>query len=337
MIEASFWRERPVFVTGATGLLGGWLVKELLALQARVTLLRREQNVHSLLEAEDLLRATTVVTGDLSDRNLLHKAFADQAVDTVFHLASQPLVREARRDPAGTFEVNIAGTWNVLEAARQAATPRVIMASTATVYGAAVQLPNREDYPTGGQSPYDVSKRCAEMITGCYAATYGMSVAMTRCSNLFGGGDFNFSRMIPGVIRATQGGERFVIRSDGKFVRDYLYVRDAVRGYLLLAQRLAEDPSLSGEVFNFSQGSRSSVIDLVTQILALMDRSDLEPVIRNEASAEVREQWVSSEKARARLGWQPQHSLSEALRETIDWYVAHHLENQLSTAGGRPA
>ncbi|HLI82302.1 MAG TPA: GDP-mannose 4,6-dehydratase, partial [Bryobacteraceae bacterium] len=190
-------------------------------------------------------------------------------------------------------------------------------------YGASPRLPYTEDHPLEGRHPYDVSKSCADLIAQMYAATYDLPVAIVRCANLFGGGDLNFSRAIPGVVKATLEGEPFVIRSDGRFVRDFLYVKDAAQAYLTVAQALAANRALRGEAFNFGLGVRITVLEIVSLALRLMERSDLAPVILNQASSEVREQYLSSEKARARLGWQPRYSLEEGLRETIQWYRAH--------------
>lgn len=316
----SFWHRRPVFVTGGTGLLGGWLVKDLVTHDAEVIALVRDRSPHNMLAREGVLGKLTVVHGALADFALLRRALCEYSVRTVFHLAAQPLVGVAKKDPMGTLEANVQGTWHVLEAARLAGVDQVLVASSDKAYGANDRLPYEETHPLQGRYPYDVSKSCADLISTMYAATFGMRVGVARCANLFGGGDMNFSRMLPDLIRATVGGERFVIRSDGKFLRDFLYVKDGAAGYLRFAERLAEDPSLSGQAFNFGLGLRVSVLDLVHKVLEMMGRSDLPPIIQNTASSEIREQYMSSEKARRVLGWSPQYTLEEGLSETISWY-----------------
>lgn len=317
---ASYWKGKTVFVTGATGLMGGWLIKALLRDGAEVVALVRDQAPRSMLVREGLLGRIAVVSGDVESLPTMRRAIAEYQPHTVFHLAAQPLVQVAKLDPVGTLRANVEGTWNVLEAARLAAISNVVVASSDKAYGASPDLPYLETHPLQGRYPYDASKSCADLITQMYSATYGLKTAIARCGNLFGGGDLNFSRTIPGVIQATLAGERFVIRSDGKFVRDFLYVKDAAECYLILAQRLAEDASISGEAFNFSMGSRLTVLDIVNMVLRLMGRADLEPVIQNMASSEIREQFLDTTKARKQLSWSPGYELEDALRETIEWY-----------------
>jgi CDP-glucose 4,6-dehydratase len=319
-MEYSFWRDRPVLVTGATGLLGGWLVKELLEEGADVVALVRDRCPKSLIEREGLLGRLTVVQGDLRDEALLRRSLGEYSIGTVFHLAAQTLVGVAKRDPAGTLDVNIRGTWTVLEAARQAGTPQVIVASSDKAYGAQLDLPYTEAQPLQGRYPYDVSKSCADLICSMYATTYHLPVTVVRCANLFGGGDLNFSRLIPGLIQSTLKGDPFLIRSDGKFVRGYLYVKDAAHAYKTLARAMAERPELIGESFNFGMDGFATVIEIVHAVLKLMSREDLQPIVQNLASNEIREQYLSSEKALRMLGWKPLYGLEEALAETIEWY-----------------
>lgn len=317
---ASYWKDKTVFVTGATGLMGSWLVKALLQEEAEVVALIRDQAPRSMLVREGLIRRTAVVNGDLESLPTMRRAIAEYQPHTVFHLAAQPLVQVAKLDPVGTLRANVMGTWNLLEACRLAGKANVVVASSDKAYGANQNLPYHESYPLQGRYPYDVSKSCADLITQMYSATYGVRTAIARCGNLFGGGDLNFSRTIPGVIQATLAGERFVIRSDGKFVRDFLYVKDAADAYLTLGEQLAEDGSISGEAFNFSLGLRFTVLDIVNMVLKLMGRTDLEPVIQNNASSEIREQYLDRSKAQERLGWAPKYGMEDALRETIAWY-----------------
>lgn len=317
---ASYWKGKTVFVTGATGLMGSWLVKALLHEEAEVVGLVRDQAPRSMLVREGLIRRIAIVNGELESLPTVQRAIAEYQPHTVFHLAAQPLVQVAKLDPVGTLRANVMGTWNVLEACRLTGKSNVVVASSDKAYGANQNLPYHESYPLQGRYPYDVSKSCADLVTQMYSATYGLRTAIARCGNLFGGGDLNFSRTIPGAIQATLAGEPFVIRSDGKFVRDFLYVKDAADSYLTLGQRLAEDESISGEAFNFSLGLRFTVLDIVSMVLKIMGRTDLEPVIQNDASSEIREQYLDTAKARERLGWLPKYGMEEALQETVAWY-----------------
>jgi CDP-glucose 4,6-dehydratase len=280
-----------------------------------------------MLVAEGILPQIAVVSGELESLPTLQRAIAEYEPHTVFHLAAQPLVGVAKRDPVGTLRANVMGTWNVLEACRLAGHSNVVVASSDKAYGASDNLPYRETHPLQGRYPYDVSKSCTDLIAQMYAATYGLRTAIARCGNLFGGGDLNFSRTIPGVIKATLDGEAFVIRSDGKFVRDFLYVKDAAESYLILGERLAEDPAIPGEAFNFSLGERLTVLDIVDMTLRIMGRSDLEPVIQNIASSEIREQYLDASKARQMLGWKPKYDMQRAIEETVAWYRAHFAGN----------
>lgn len=320
---ATFWKGKRVFVTGATGLMGGWLVKALLRENAEVVVLVRDQAPKSMLVAEGILPKITVVSGDLESPPTMQRAVAEYEPHTVFHLAAQPLVGVAKKDPVGTLRANVMGTWNVLEACRLSGGSNVVVASSDKAYGASENLPYRETHPLQGRYPYDVSKSCTDLIAQMYAATYGLKTAIARCGNLFGGGDLNFSRTIPGVIKATLDGEPFVIRSDGKFVRDFLYVKDAAESYLTLGERLAEDASVSGEAFNFSIGERLTVLDIVNMTLRIMGRTELTPVIQNIASSEIREQYLDASKARTMLGWEPKYAMEQAIEETVAWYREH--------------
>jgi len=308
-------------VTGATGLLGSSLVPELARRGAEVVALVRDGTPRSRLVSEGWLDRIVTVHGSLSDEGLLRRAFAEYSIDTVFHLGAQTLVGVAKMDPVGTLEANVRGTWLLLDAARQAGVKQVLVASSDKAYGDSPNLPYREDHPLQGRFPYDVSKSCTDLITTMFARTFKLRAAVVRCGNIFGGGDLNFSRLIPGVILATVRGEPFEIRSDGKFVRDFLYVEDAADAYLTLAERLAADESLAGEAFNFGLELRPTMLELTDKILAMMGRADLRPVVRNTASAEIREQYLDAGKARKVLGWKPRHGMDEGLRRTIDWYV----------------
>jgi CDP-glucose 4,6-dehydratase len=272
------------------------------------------------LVREGWLSRIVTVHGSLSDDGLLRRAFAEYSIDTVFHLGAQTIVGVAKVDPVGTLEANVRGTWLLLEAARQAGVKQVLVASSDKAYGDSPNLPYKEDHPLQGRFPYDVSKSCTDLITTMYARTFGLRAAIVRCGNIFGGGDLNFSRLIPGVILATVRNEPFEIRSDGKFVRDFLYVEDAADAYVTLAERMAIDASLAGEAFNFGLELRPTMLELAEKVLAMMGRPDLKPVVRNIASAEIREQYLDAGKARNVLAWAPRYGMDEGLRRTIDWY-----------------
>lgn len=317
----STWLNQRVFVTGATGLLGGWLTKELLDRGAEVTVLLRDTVPASNLYRMHLAGRVTVVFGELEDYDLLERALNEYEIDTVFHLGAQTIVQTANRNPLSTFSGNIQGTWNVLEAARRNSklVRRVLVASSDKAYGAADKLPYDESTPLNGRHPYDVSKSCADLLAQAYFHTYRLPVCVTRCGNLFGGGDLNFNRLVPGTIRSLLQGERPVIRSDGKFVRDYIYVEDAAAGYLQLAEKMGQE-GIAGQAFNLSYEQPQTVLHLTEIITRLVGRTDLLPDIRNEASNEIREQHLSAAKARRLLGWQPAVALEEGLRRTIGWY-----------------
>jgi CDP-glucose 4,6-dehydratase len=317
---SGFWRDRPTLVTGGTGLVGGWVVRRLLRAQADVVCLVRDWVPESEFVRGGSVQQVKTVRGDVRDQTLLERVCGEYEIDTVIHLAAQTLVPVANRNPVGTFESNIAGTWALLEACRRS--PRVkqiVLASSDKAYGEALRLPYDETTPLNGRHPYDVSKACADLIAQSYATTYGLPVAVTRCGNFYGPGDLNWNRIVPGTIRSVRRGERPVIRSDGTHIRDYFYVEDGAAAYLLLAEKLAAAPALAGEAFNFSNETQISVLELVERLLALLG-SQLTPDVRNEASHEIRHQSLSAAKARERLGWRPLFTLDEGLRRTISWY-----------------
>lgn len=318
--DEGFWRGRKVLVTGCTGFLGSWLSRLLEEREAEVIGLVRDLVPNSPLVRSGMHRRITIVHGALEDYFLLNRTLAEYEIETVFHLAAQAIVGVANRNPLSTFESNIRGTWHVLEACRQnPGVRRIVMASSDKAYGDHEQLPYHEDLPLQGRHPYDVSKSCADLLSSTYHHTYGLPVAVTRCGNLFGGGDLNFNRIVPGTIQSALRGERPIIRSDGSPLRDYIYVADAAEAYLLLARAL-EDPALHGHAFNFGTARPISVLELTRRILELAGREDLEPVILNEAKSEILHQYLASDKARELLGWQPVASLDDGLLQTIDWY-----------------
>jgi CDP-glucose 4,6-dehydratase len=315
-----FWRDRPTLVTGATGLVGGWLVRQLLESGADVTCLVRDWVPESQLVRDGLADRVNVVRGDVTDQALLERVLGEYEIDSVMHLAAQTIVGIANRNPVSTFETNVAGTWRLLEACRRSPQVRqVVMASSDKAYGDQRTLPYDEGTPLQGEHPYDVSKSCADLIARTYAVTYGLPVVITRCGNFYGGGDLNWNRIVPGTIRSAVRRERPIIRSDGTFVRDYFYVEDGAAAYMLLAERLAADRSIAGEAFNFSNEAPLTVNALVARILGLM-QTDVEPDVRGEARHEIHDQWLSAAKARTRLGWQPLFTLDAGLERTIAWY-----------------
>lgn len=316
----SFWLDRPTFVTGATGLVGGWLVARLLDAGADVVCLVRDWVPQSELVRAGLLERVKIVRGDLTDQQTVERVLGEYEIDTIIHLAAQTIVGIANRNPVSTFNANIGGTWSVLEAARRSPTVKqIVVASSDKAYGEHEKLPYSEDAPLQGRHPYDVSKSCADLLAQSYAATYQLPVAITRCGNFYGGGDLNWNRIVPGTIRSVLRGQRPIIRSDGNFVRDYFYAEDGAAANMTLAEKLAADRSLSGHAFNFSNEIQVTVFELVEQILKAM-HSSLEPDVRNEAVNEIRHQYLSAEKARSVLGWKPLFTLDEGLRKTIDWY-----------------
>ena len=316
----TFWKDRSVFVTGCTGFLGSALTAELITRGARVVGLVRDHVADSALARSGHLARINVVYGDLGQMGTIERSLGEYEVDTVFHLAAQAIVGVANRNPVATFEANIEGTWNVLEACRRLGTvKRIVVASSDKAYGDQVKLPYDEDTPLQGQHPYDVSKSCADLIALTYHHTYGLPVSITRCGNLFGGGDLNFNRIVPGTIKTAVEGQRPVIRSDGSPLRDYIYVKDAVAAYLLLAEAMS-DPAVQGHGFNFGTSRPLSVLEITRKVLGLMGRADLEPLVLNEARGEILHQYLSSDKAQRVLGWEPVASVDGGLLETISWY-----------------
>jgi CDP-glucose 4,6-dehydratase len=316
----NFWQDRPTLVTGGTGLVGGWLVKQLVEAGADVVCLVRDWVPQSEMVRSRTIERVKVVRGDVRNQALLERALGEHEIDTVFHLAAQAIVSIANRNPASTFDTNIRGTWSLLEACRRSpAVKQIVMASSDKAYGDQEKLPYEETAPLQGQHPYDVSKSCADLIAHTYAVTYGLPVAVTRCGNFYGGGDLNWNRIIPGTIRSVLRGQRPVIRSDGNYIRDYFYVEDGAAAYTLLAERLAARPELRGEAFNFSNELQIPVLEVVRRILGAM-QSKLEPDVRNEATHEIRHQYLSAAKAREVLGWSPLFDLDSGLKRTITWY-----------------
>ena len=320
-VDKEFWRDRPTFVTGATGLVGGWLVKSLVAAGADVVCLVRDWIPDCELVRSGHLDKVKIVRGDICDQEMMERALGEYEIDTVIHLAAQTIVGIANRNPVSTFEANIAGTWRLLEACRRSPkVKQIVIASSDKAYGDQDILPYDETTPLQGQHPYDVSKSCADLISYTYAKSYDLPVTITRCGNFYGGGDLNWNRIVPGTIRSILRGQAPVIRSDGSFVRDYFYVEDGAAAYMLLAEKLAQNPELRGEAFNFSNELQVTVLELTHKILAQMG-SDLQPDVRNEASNEIKHQYLSAAKAKRMLDWEPLYTLDSALQQTIQWYT----------------
>ena len=317
---ASSWRDRPTLVTGATGLVGGYLTAGLEQAGADVVCLIRDWVPQCELVRSGLIERVKVVRGDVRDQATLERALGEFEIDTVFHLAAQTIVGIANRNPISTFESNIQGTWAVLEACRRSpSVKQIVAASSDKAYGVHDKLPYDEESSLQGQFPYDVSKSCADLIANCYAKTFNLPVCITRCGNFYGGGDLNWNRIVPGTIRSILNGERPIIRSDGTYIRDYFYVMDGARAYMTLAEQMMGQPSLRGEAFNFSNEIQVTVLELVKKIGAAMG-STLEPVILGQGSNEIPHQYLSAAKARRMLQWSPLFDLDSGLAETIRWY-----------------
>jgi CDP-glucose 4,6-dehydratase len=327
-----FWQDRSVLVTGATGLLGGWLTARLIDSGANVVCLVRDWVPQCELVRKNQLENVNVVRGDVVDRGVVERALGEYEVQTVFHLAAQTIVSIANRNPVSTFESNVQGTWNLLEACRRSPlVSAIVVASSDKAYGSPTILPYGEDMPLQGRHPYDVSKSCADLIAQAYAATYDLPVGITRCGNFYGGGDLNWNRIVPGTIRSILRGERPIIRSDGNYIRDYFYVEDGAAAYILLAERLSGDRALRGMAFNFSNEIQITVLELAEKILAKME-SSLTPEVQNQASNEIRHQYLSAKRARKLLKWRPEFTLDEGLDRTIAWYRKFFSQQSLEEA-----
>lgn len=316
-----FWVAKKVLVTGATGFLGHWLVRYLVNEGADVAVIIRDWNPQSELLRSGLADSVSAVSGMLEKYGDVERAINEHEAEIVFHLGAQAIVQVARRSPLDTFESNVRGTYHVLEACRahRELIQCVVIASSDKAYGASASLPYTEETPLLGRYPYDVSKSCADLLAQAYWHTYELPVAIARCGNIYGGGDLNWSRIVPGTIRSLLRNEAPVIRSDGKFTRDYLYVLDVVEAYAHLAE-FAATRGLVGEAFNFGPEKPTSVLEIVNAIRESMGRSDIEPVVMNCAVGEIRDQYLSSQKARRLLGWVPRYTLQRGLEPTIEWY-----------------
>ena len=319
---------RTALVTGAQGFIGSWLAERLLDEGAEVVALRRDAPALSRFRIAELEERCDVVQGDLDDYEALLRILNEHSVNLVFHLAAQTIVGTANRSPLSTFETNVKGTYTLLEACRALGVvgdplDAVVVASSDKAYGEHEDLPYREDHALEPRYPYDVSKACTDLIARSYAYGFDLPVAVTRLANVYGGGDFNFSRIVPDTVRALIRGERPVIRSDGTPERDYLYVADAVDAYLAVADSLARE-ELRGRAWNAGNGEPIAVRELVARLIAVAG-ADVEPAIEGEGkpAGEIDRQWLDSGAIRAELGWQPKWSLDDGLAETYRWYMQH--------------
>jgi CDP-glucose 4,6-dehydratase len=328
-VSGAILEDRSVFVTGAYGLLGSWLVKALVGKGARTTVLKRDTVVSSALELEGTERLVNVVHGDICDGPLIERTLNEYEIDTVFHLAAQTIVGIANHSPLSTFESNIRGTWVLLEACRQLGVERVIVAASDKAYGIHDQLPYREDFALQPRYPYDVSKAAADMIARSYWHMFALPTAVTRFANLYGGGDLNLSRLVPEAALAAIEGRRPVIRSDGTLERDFLYVEDAADAYLAICDLLADGRG-AGEAFNAGSDMPRSVLEVV-DLTCKVAGTGVEPDVRGKGTppGEITRQWVDSTKLRTMSGWAPRVSLEEGLRRTVEWYreYVHGREN----------
>ncbi|MBN2122382.1 GDP-mannose 4,6-dehydratase [Candidatus Micrarchaeota archaeon] len=317
-----FWKGKNVFVTGASGILGSHVTEALVAEGACPTILVRDGVPTSRLIETGTSEKVNTVRGDIEDYWVIERALNEYEIDTVFHLGAQTIVGAANRSPMGTFRANIEGTWNVMEACRNSKlAERVVFASSDKAYGDQEKLPYTEDAPLQGRHPYDVSKSCSDLIAQSYFHTYNLPVCVCRCGNLYGPGDLNFNRIIPGTIKSVLEGKAPIIRSDGTYVRDYLYVKDAANAYLTLAEKMGKK-EVAGQAFNFSTANKLSVLEVVEAVLGAMG-SELKPKILNEAKGEIKKQYLSSSKAKELLGWEAQYPLEKGLSETIPYYETY--------------
>ncbi len=318
-IMSNFWKNRNAFVTGATGFVGSHVARLLVEQGANVVCLQRDAVRNNSLDIMSLRDKVSVIDGTLEDFALMERIVNEYEIDAVFHLAAQALVGVANRSPISTFEANIRGTYSLLEACRKSETvKRVVVASSDKAYGSHDKLPYAEDYPLLGLFPYDASKACTDIIARSFAHSYKTPVVVSRFANIYGPGDMNMSRIIPGAIVSVLRDEAPIIRSDGTPIREFIYVDDVARGYLLLAERIDE---VIGEAFNFGAGDTVQMLDLVNRIISLSGR-DLKPhvMLQKKIEREIDAQYLSAEKVERRLGWRAEVSLDEGLKRSMEWY-----------------
>ena len=315
----NFWKDKKVFITGFNGFIGSWLTYELSKQGSEVTGLLRDQIPNNNIERLNLNKTINIVHGDVTNFDILKRCLVEYDIDTVFHLAAQTLVSVALKDPITTFKVNIQGTFNILEASRLVGIKRLIIASSDKAYGTHNQLPYDETYSLKGQFPYDVSKSCADLIAQTYFNTYDLPIAITRNANIYGGGDLNFNRIIPETIKSILSGKDPVIRSDGEFIREFFYVKDAIKSYLLVAENLHRN-DVMGKAFNFGSTEQIKIVDLVKKIIKISGRKNVTPIILDEVDKEITNQYLNCKLAESILDWKPNYTFEEGLKETYNWY-----------------
>jgi len=318
MTSRGYWNGRKTLITGFEGFLGSNLAKTLLSYGADVTGVDKVKNKPDSVLG-NLRDKMMCIKGDISDPGLVKRIINKYRPQVIFHIAAEAIVGECNKDPIKAFKSNIEGTWNILEASRDKKfIEAIVVASSDKAYGSHKKLPYREDAALKGDHPYDVSKSCADLICYTYWNTYKVPVCVTRCGNIYGPGDFNFSRVAPDAIRCALKGREFIIRSDGKFSRDYVYVDDIVNGYITLAEKMKKS-GLFGEAFNFSDENPITVTEMVKKIYNLTGKVP-DYRILNKAKYEIKHQYLCSKKARKTLGWKPAYTLEEGLLKSIEWY-----------------
>ena len=323
-IDKKFWKNKSVLITGFEGFLGSNLTKAILKTKANVVGLDIKTFRKETILCPCDYKKMVVYKGSVVNRNLVRDILRKHSINVIFHLAAEAIVCRGHEDPLNTFKSNIAGTWEVLEAVRQHGNVQaMVVASSDKAYGSHKNLPYREEASLVANHPYDVSKSCADLIANTYFYTYGLPIAITRCGNIYGPGDFNFSRLIPDALRSLAINKTLKIRSDGTFVRDYVYIDDIVAGYIKIAE-LMKKSSLAGEAFNLSNEKPIAVIKLLSVISKLnLFGNELKYKIMNTAKYEIRKQYLSAVKARRILGWKPKYSLDEGLKKTVQWYAEY--------------
>ena len=319
MTTETDWSDRSVLVTGATGMVGSALTASLVGLGARVVALVPDVDPQSELYRSGMVIRVAVVNGRLEDVGAVERAVVGHDVDTIFHLGAQTIVSTARSSPRATFESNVQGTWNILDVARLHPTlvRRVVVASSDKAYGESDSLPYIESMPLQGIFPYEVSKSMTDLVTRSYALTYGVPAVISRCGNIYGAGDLNWSRIVPGTFRSILSNQRPILRSDGKFLRDYIHVDDVVQAYLCLADAA---PARSGSAYNFSNEAPLTVLDIYRSCCEAAGCPDLEAQILDRAVGEIKDQYLDASKAREELGWSAQVGIGDGLSRTFSWY-----------------
>ena len=319
--SATYWSDKRVLVTGASGMVGSWLTQWLVESGAHTVAFIADTDPQSELVRSGTINKVSVVNGRLENYDDIERAINNHEVDSIFHLGAQPIVGAADRAPRHTFESNIQGTWNLLDACRVLSplVKRIVVASSDKAYGTQPVLPYTEDMSMNGDHPYEVSKSCTDLISTTYARTYGTPVTIARCGNIYGGGDLNWNRIVPGTFRSLLRGEQPVLRSDGTFVRDYLHVDDIVSAYLTLGEQ-TDNPAFAGQGFNFSDEAPLTVLAIYKAICEAAGRKDTEPQILNAASSEIKDQFLDSTKAHNVLGWRASVTLEDGLKKSFDWY-----------------